>query len=97
MTQQSIAFCDLCGEPYEIGSQLHGARLTADVFVKNYNTYRQNFHVCLGCLEKTGLLDILKQMSKQKKKNEKIAKNMGKKYLSKQTKKILEFQNYLKR
>lgn len=92
MTQLSIAFCDLCGEPYEIGSQMHGAELTADVFVKNFNTYREHFHVCLNCLEKTGLLEIIKQMSKRKLENEKKKKSMGKKYLQLQTNKVLQLQ-----
>lgn len=97
MTQLSIAFCDLCGEPYEIGSQMHGAELMADIFVKNMNTFREQFHICLSCLEKTGLLNILKQMLNQKRHNESTKKKMGKKYLLTQTKKVLQLQNLTSR
>ena len=93
MTQVSIAFCDLCGLPYEIGSQMNGAEITADIFVKNFNTYREQFHICLTCLEKSGLLDIFKQLSKQKKLNEEKKKKMGKKYLQLQTGNILKLQS----
>lgn len=97
MTQTSIAFCDLCGNPYEIGSQMHGAEIMADVFVKNYNIYRERFHVCLGCLERTGLVDIFRKMAQVKKENEKKKKDMGKRYLQTNVDNVLKLQKHEER
>ena len=97
MAQTQIAFCDLCSQPYEVGGQMNGAELMADVFVKNFNTYRERFNLCLHCLEKTGLLNILRQMSKQKAINDKKIKNMKKGYLSTVTKNVLQLSNYSNR
>ena len=92
MVQINITLCDLCGEPYEVGGQMHGASMMFDIFVKNFSIYRESYNVCADCFLKTGLLKIVEKMKEKKEEHEVIRKKMSKKYIEKQFNKVLEFQ-----
>lgn len=91
MTHLYIKLCDLCGKPCEMNGMEHAGSITADVFIKNFNTFRENFDVCNTCLKETGLDQILLKMKQQKEDNNNRSKNAQKvlkieqKYLSKQS------------
>ena len=59
MTHLYIKLCDLCGKPAEMNSMEHAGSISADIFIKNFNIFREEFDVCAKCLKETGLYDIL--------------------------------------
>lgn len=80
MTHLYIKICDLCGKPCEAGSQMHAGHLATDIIVKtskkiSTSIFREEFDICVDCLNKTGLYKILFKMREQKNEN----KNKGKK------------------
>ena len=85
MTHLYIKLCDLCGKPAEAGSQMHAGHISTDIIVKTSNkistsVFREEFDICVDCLNKTGLFKILKNMKQQKDNNE---------YTEKSTKKLI--------
>lgn len=94
MSGINVDLCDLCGKPYQIGCQYNGAEIRATIMQKQIKIYDEIYEMCLDCFTKTGLIEIFKEMKKQKSKNEKKLNNMSKKYLRDVTEKI-GLQNYL--
>lgn len=74
ITQINIMLCDLCGKPYEMGSQMHGGEFRATIFQKNFKIYDIIFNVCLGCCKSSGLYKIFKEMEKKQSKNKNVVK-----------------------
>lgn len=61
-------YCDICGAPAAIGldASQYGVYVTAE------NLHMDNHHLCHGCADKIGLLEIIK--AKQAKKSEQLDK-----------------------
>ena len=83
MTHLYIKLCDLCGTPAEAGSQMHAGHISTDITVKTSNkistsVFREEFDICVDCLNKTGLFEILKGMKEQKDKNKRTEKSTKK-------------------
>ena len=83
MTHLYIKICDLCGKPCEAGSQNHAGHITTDIMIQKNNkfsmsVFREEFDICIGCLQKTGLYEILKNMKEQKYKNKDVEKSTKK-------------------
>lgn len=97
MTHLYIKICDLCGNPAEAGSQMHAGHLTTDIIVrtsKKFSTsiFREEFDICIDCLNKTGLYKILFKMREQKNRNKNKEKKVKKfvKFYQKQIEKAEE-------
>jgi hypothetical protein len=88
MVNLSIALCDLCGKPYEVGSQIHNCEIRATIFSRNCKCYDTIFTMCLDCAKETNIIEIVKNLQKQKDKNEKIRKQLSSKYLTDTIKEI---------
>ena len=93
MTHLYVKICDLCGEACEAGSQNHAGHINTDIMVMTSNKvstsiFREEFDICVSCLIKTGLYEILKKMQEMKKKN--INKEKTIKELVKNSQKRLE-------
>lgn len=75
MTHLYIKLCDLCGRPCEVDGGLHGGNIHTDIMVNkgkvSYKVFREEFDVCITCLKKTGMLNILQKFKKMKDVNEK--------------------------
>ena len=73
MVHMYIKLCDLCGRPNEVDSGMHGGTIHSDIMIKEKKisrvVFREEFDVCVTCLKKVGLLDILERMKKMKDKN----------------------------
>jgi hypothetical protein len=73
MTHLYIKMCDLCGRPCEVDSGLHGGSISTDIIVKKKKVsivaFREDFDVCITCLDKMGLLKILQKMKIMKEQN----------------------------
>lgn len=82
MTHLYIKICDLCGKPCETGSQIHAGHLTSDILISknkiSTSVFREEFDICVDCLNKTGLFEILKGMKKQKDINKQTEKSTKK-------------------
>ena len=65
MTHLYIKICDLCGKP--------AGHLYTDINISknkvSTSVFREEFDICVSCLKKTGLFEILKSMKEQKLKN----------------------------
>lgn len=77
MTHLYIKICDLCGNPAEVGSQMHAGHLSADIIIKtskkiSTKIFRDEFDICINCLKSTGLFEILLKMKAQKDSNQKV-------------------------
>lgn len=86
MTHLYIKLCDLCGKPCEVDGGLHGGNIHSDIMVKEGKAsrviHREEFDVCISCLNALGLLDILQKMTEMKRTNEqkKISFDIKEKY-----------------
>ncbi len=73
MTHLYIKLCDLCGRPCEVDSGLHGGSISSDIMVSDKKisrvVFREDFDVCITCLKKLGLIDLLKRMKEMKDSN----------------------------
>lgn len=74
MTHLYIKICDLCGKPAEMGSQMHAGHISTDIMVRtskkvSMSVLREEYDVCIDCLNKTGLYEILIKMQEMKKNN----------------------------
>lgn len=82
MTHLYIKLCDLCGKPCEAGSQMHGGNITTNIFISknkvSTSVFREEFDICVDCLNKTGLFKILKGMAEQKDKNKRTEESTKK-------------------
>ena len=87
MTHLYIKLCDLCGRPCEIDSGMHGGHISTDIMVKKKKVsiavFREEFDVCITCLDKIGLLKILEQMKSMKEQNAKKKINFKKMLVNK--------------
>lgn len=80
MTHLYIKMCDLCGNPCEAGSQMHAGHISTDIIVQrgkkvSVSVFREEFDICISCLNKTGLYDILQKMKEQKHRNKRVSEN----------------------
>ena len=85
MTHLYIKICDLCKKPCEAGSQMHAGHISTDIMIQrgkiSTSVFREEFDICISCLNTTGLYKILEKMKEQKEANTPTIKN---------TKKLLE-------
>ena len=92
MTHLYIKICDLCGKACEAGSQMHAGNIHTDIIVKTGKRvstliFREEFDICIDCLNNTGLYEILKKMQEQKYSN-KNTENMTKRLVEDSQKKL---------
>jgi hypothetical protein len=73
MTHLYIKLCDLCGKPCEVDSGMHGGHISADVLIQKGKVsrvaFREEFDLCIECLHKTGLGEVLQKMKIMKESN----------------------------
>jgi hypothetical protein len=79
MTHLYIKLCDNCRRPCEVDGGLHGGTIQADILVKkgkvSHTVFREEFDLCITCIQNTGLADTLQKLklvkdeNKQKKLN----------------------------
>ena len=83
MTHLYIKICDLCRKACEAGSQMHAGHINTDIIIRtgkkiSTSVFREEFDICVDCLNTTGLYTILKKMQEQKYKNKGAEKDVKK-------------------
>ena len=83
MTHLYIKICDLCGKACESGSQMHAGHIQTDIIIRtgkkvSTSIFREEFDICVDCLNTTGLYNILKKMQEQKHKSKNTERNVKK-------------------